>query len=612
MADNRRSYLYYAIWVAVIAIHIFLVLRQYPVSTLRDGNMPIKGDTARYIATAEGVYRTGGIGYDPMAMAGYPVGLWNSMGKKGYEILGGLIPVSDLGLRFYILFVTLSVLLPVFAWILIIPIIPGVCKTLVLLGIMVCWHLDSQTAYFWAFGNILYPGTACLLPGIIFLSYRACVYDKPWASAIGLGLLTSWQIYAHTALVIAWVPVVTLTLIYAVYTRRSIKPAAWMTAAAGLSIALTGGWLWLLYTNRTDCVPSPKLWFQSSLKHLTFDIFNDRVYQRNYDRNFTLQATFILCVLNIYHNKPRFFSPLTLTSLTGFWCLAISYTFSNVELFQSVQPYRFLIPALFCMLPSAIMGISAVSEIFISMTSSQKLITLCLLLILVPRFTGQILDLPKSTIACGLTQDQRNLLDAIKKLDGQGRVLCEPETVGYLIPLWCNKPVLGGLNDQAFLKHRKVGIILPNIYFGKAISDWDPKELLDVCEKYAVQHIVVNNKESIDFFDNMSDHVKKVDVIAKHHIYTITRHPVNYILSGKARFEIKKDRFVFNDIDDYVVLKYHYSPFLRASPNLRIEAVIVDEDFPPLLGVHPIASGKHEIRFGISSISFITGLYSDN
>ena len=72
--------------ILLLALHAVLVLRSYPPSLLLHGELPLKGDVGRYFATAAGAAGAGGLyGYDPHFMAGYPVGLWNSMGKKRFR-----------------------------------------------------------------------------------------------------------------------------------------------------------------------------------------------------------------------------------------------------------------------------------------------------------------------------------------------------------------------------------------------------------------------------------------------------------------------------------------------------------------------------------------------
>src|SRR3954447_25882863 len=100
------------ILLGLLSAHLALVLRQFPPTSLARGGLPVKGDVARYLATVDGTQRIGRGGDDPLAMAGYPVGLWNSMGKKGYELLLPLMPGSSLGTRFYLSLVVIAIISP--------------------------------------------------------------------------------------------------------------------------------------------------------------------------------------------------------------------------------------------------------------------------------------------------------------------------------------------------------------------------------------------------------------------------------------------------------------------------------------------------------------------
>ena len=81
----------------LLALHGALVLRVFPPSMLFRGDVPIGGDAPRYLASVHGVAKLeASYGYDGDFMAGYPVGLWNSMGKRAYELLYMVVPTCSL------------------------------------------------------------------------------------------------------------------------------------------------------------------------------------------------------------------------------------------------------------------------------------------------------------------------------------------------------------------------------------------------------------------------------------------------------------------------------------------------------------------------------------
>ncbi|GAG19663.1 unnamed protein product, partial [marine sediment metagenome] len=76
--------------VALVTIHGVLVLYQFPVSSVREGNPLCSGDLSWHFASAvegdtfiRGEHRLWG--YSPSFMAGYPFGAWISFSKRGYE-----------------------------------------------------------------------------------------------------------------------------------------------------------------------------------------------------------------------------------------------------------------------------------------------------------------------------------------------------------------------------------------------------------------------------------------------------------------------------------------------------------------------------------------------
>jgi hypothetical protein len=201
--DTGWGRLRFGLVTVILVAHVGLVVRQFPPASLADGGLPVKGDVARYLASADGVYRIGGAGYDPTAMAGYSVGCWNSIGKKGYEVVGRLLPGVPLGPRFYAILTGFAVFLPLVYWGTARRLCPGVSDVALLVLCLALWHLDSQVAFFWGFGNVLYPGTCALLPLLLGVAWRVCDETRPVWPTVGLGLLAAWVFYAHTSVMVA-------------------------------------------------------------------------------------------------------------------------------------------------------------------------------------------------------------------------------------------------------------------------------------------------------------------------------------------------------------------------------------------------------------------------
>ncbi len=249
-----------------LILHIALTLRVYPLRVLKSGDVPLVGDVGRYFATANASAQVHGIGgYDPYFMAGYPVGLWDSMGRKGFEVFHYLFPGVPLPTLFYLVLVGTAFAAPLILWLALRKAMAAPCESSALfLLTLILWHLSTQVGYFWSFGNVFFPATSCLVVAAVIAAERLCGGLRPWVWAFVLGILGAAVFYFHTVLLVAAAfPLGCLLLRGGSGVRR---PACWgwLAAAAAVFLALAVWWLVPLLQSREICEPAPKAWFRST------------------------------------------------------------------------------------------------------------------------------------------------------------------------------------------------------------------------------------------------------------------------------------------------------------------------------------------------------------
>jgi hypothetical protein len=585
VAPPIRFFLKCSVYLGVIGLHILLVFRQFPISTIENGNWPVKGDLARYIATAEAEQRLGGTGYDTSAMAGYTVGAWNSIGKKGYVILANIFPSTNIGYKYYTITLGLSLAVPLIYFYLACLLSRPANPLIALFVSFGIWHLDSQVAYFWGFGNLLYPSACAMLPLAYFLAWKTCFQSNPWIPSISFGILSATLFYAHTATMFALIPVVLTLLLWALTTRRSAMPAAWLLLSALIGGGLVLPWISELMATRSECVPQPHQWFQAGTKHLVFDVLSDRSFRRPFDRNFLLHFCFVAGVIGTNLARRRGQMPVFVIGAAGVWCIFVAYTFSHVSTLRSVQPYRFLVAAVLALgIPTCI----AVWEawcIFLTSSPAARRLIVALTLIISPACTAYLLDLSQPTSPAGLSQDDQAILNFIRKLPGDGRIICQPDTIGHLIPSWTGKAVLGGLNDQAFVHQRFSGINDAGLLFGRTCAEWSMDELRNYFSSYAVEYILLSTPEWVQFANSHPDTCTPIQNFGTIHLFKVNM-PVNYVHVGRASIDIGRDTIRIHSDEKYVVIKIHYSSRLRPPDGVElIPVTVVPGDPVPFLGV---------------------------
>jgi MFS family permease len=317
-------------------------------------------------------------------------------------------------------------------------------------------------------------------------------------------------------------PLVVMTIIACVE-RRSWMPLAQLTTMTLVALAIAAPWLHYLLATRQDCVPQPQQWFQAGIKHLLADLFSDRSYGRPFDRNSILHAVAVAGLFGTLQAVRRRDYAIIGLGVAGVWCLIVAYTFSFVPALRAVQPYRFLTPAIIAMLAPAVAAVMEAFAIVKAATRPMQIVVAALVVVMLPALTASVLDLAQPPIPCGLLPADRHLLDTLKAMPTTGRVLCQPETVAHLVPLWTGKPVLGGLNDQAFLRHRHAGFLADGRCFGRTAGEWSETDFTRALIDFKVDVVVLSTPEWIEFARTMPRVLRCEQSSAEYSIWRVVR-----------------------------------------------------------------------------------------
>ena len=596
----KNKFIQYGLVIMALVAHAGLVLRKYPLAVLLRGDIPLNGDVSRYFAMANASANvSGSVGYDPYFMAGYPTGVWNSIGKKGFEILNMALPAVPLPIMFYVAIVVLCIVGPLIVWFTLRPYCPTRRSSAVLFFIcLTYWHLSTQVSYFWHFGNVFFPVASCLLIPAVVLAHEVVAGKRAATCSLLLGVTMAAVFYGHTAALVA--VILPLTGVLFSNRRQLASPRPWLllSGAVVVFLALIAWWAIPLIRHMDDRVVQPKQWLQGGPKHLIMDVFSDRVYRQHFDRNFLFHVAVVLGIAGaVVALRSRKDSLMWLMGLGGVGCLVITYVFPFIGSLKPIQPYRFAIPAVIFLLGPAALCISRFPDVFQRLERSGKVAVVLILLIMMPEFTAYLIDLTVKQDYCGLRDSQARALDQVRNLPLNGRILCDDSSLGHIIPYFCRKPVIGGSSAQAFLKHRFAGMDDDGLMFGRAAGEWPHGELKEYLDAYAVEYAVFSMTEWVGYADRKGSPFQLETVCGPYRIYRVHDARPELAFAGKASVETDYDVIRAKDVSDTnLVLKLHYADWLVADCGVELAPEpVLDDPVPFIRCIVPAGVSKFTI-----------------
>ncbi len=199
-----RRYLLGAGVGVVLVIHAALFCWIYSPGHFVRNTIPVNVDTTRYFSNMASVAGVGGLhGYDPYQMAGYPAGLWNSMGKKGFELARWIFPGVSLERRFYLTLLAVGGIAPIifgFGFARFFHSRPS--RLLWAIVLLLYWHLETHIAYFWHVGNVFFPAGTLLMVALLLACWKLALGYATWKTVLVVGLGGALLFYVHTILMV--------------------------------------------------------------------------------------------------------------------------------------------------------------------------------------------------------------------------------------------------------------------------------------------------------------------------------------------------------------------------------------------------------------------------
>jgi len=484
--------------IALVIIHAALFFRVFPPTLLLDNAVPLHVDTSRYFSSLVSAAGAGGLyGYDPYQMAGYPAGLWNSMGKKGFELARFILPCLSLERVFYLSLFFAACLGPLLAGSYLMRLfVTGGQKCLFMLLLLLFWHLETMVCYFWQVGNVFFPLGSLLLVCFVVMIGRLCFEPPRWHVALAAGFFGTFLFYTHTVLLVPAILVSAGIAGVAIY-RKTFDVRRWVVCggAAGVCLLLSLPWLLPLLASRGIAVPVPWPMFTGGIKNMIMDCFSDRVYLHHFDRQFLFHFAIVaglaggwLAWRDAQRGRLRFVMAGALV------CLLITYGFPLLKLMPSIQPYRFRLTAVLFLLPLATVALSFFWGQWCQASRPIQCGAVLMLLIMLPSFSGYLLDMTCRQ-PTGSSRKFVEMFAKIRQLPGDGRLLVDDIPLGHLMPYYTGRAILGGLSTQAFVVHGFAGIDDRGVIFGKPAEAWTAEDLSLYLVRYAVEYLVLQRPE---------------------------------------------------------------------------------------------------------------------
>lgn len=573
----REKAFYVIFSLLIVIVHGILVFRAFPYSAIKEGNIPTYGnaaDTTRYFASIWSVVKTSRlIGYEPYYMAGYPFGLWNSIGKKGYEIIAFFSSIESVKELFYLTVVLVSFISPLLLWG-VISFITGKKKILFLFLLIFLWHCEAQISYFWRNGIAFFPMGLCLVTAIFYITVM--VFEKGYNILPGIftGIISGIVFYIHTACI---VPLLLGELIIFICYRKELLKNWRFFILAFLGFVLIAVWWFVPLVKYYDiCIPEPKLWWRASWKNLLVDFFSDRVYRHHFDRNFIFQSFIILGTFGVWFVlAQRCFKCLWVIFLA---VLIFVYVGNYIPFLRSVQPYRYRgLGILILSLPVSY-AIRFLWDGFNKFNEVCRYSFVTILLILLPSFTSNIFDLFYYKGDRFGSAKYKKVFDIISRHNNKGRVLTDFEELGHLIPIVTGRPVLGGLSQQAFLKYRMAGAE-PEIFAGYKLNEISGEKLYTLLKDLSVALIVVRFNTWKTILDSWPQFFKFGEDVDSFRIYYVNNPDVTYVFNEGGEAELVDHRYIkVKSKSSEVIIKYHYVDWLKADKGVKLSSYPWEKD----------------------------------
>ena len=594
--------------VTLLVLHVGLVVKHFPPSAASPANPICSGDLHWHFASSqegrEVLTLTNPFwGYSPNYMAGYPYGLWNSAGRKGYDLAPVLLPMLPVTVAFY-LYALVTALLPPFllaaaAWIL------GLKRRSVAycfaMGVIV-YQLDNLVSYFWTFGNVAFPSVNAL--AVLSTALLVAGFErKRWRLTLGGAVTLALVGYLHP---LVFFPVAAAAAAACLLYRREMA-GSWRGLLHPLLLFLMAGallapWAALLLRFSDARLVQESRALPSGLKYLVMDLLSDRAYRHPFDRRFLFHVQLVLlavgaCVL--WRRRERALTVLVVAAMASF---LFAYLFAYCPGLRRSEPYRYLISfSMFAVIPGA-RGLEVAVRLLRDANRPGRLAALCLALVLLPPLGGHCFDVLGREPVRGLGRPQRAVVEWINAQSNRaGRVACDDIQLGNMLRYHTGAAIIGGgISVTAPLRHSRASLGSSRIGTEPA-STASKKYVEAFLERYNVRTVIAATPRLRGLLVDVAG-FRQAFTSGPYAVFVATGGAGSWLFDGRAEADTVVTaapnliRIEAAPSGEFV-LRYHYMQTLESGPDVTLFPVLRGGDPVPFIGVrNPKGLGTIEIR----------------
>jgi len=589
-------------WAAVIlGLHALLVVWMFPARHATPDDPFATNDTSFYyasgLAAAEGGRLTG---FSPDHLAGYPYGSWMSLGRKGFEAAMLWGPGANPAVRYYRFLLLTALLTPIVIGLAALALgLSRRASVIVAAAAAIAYTLADPLSSFPAYGGTAFP-FACALTVL-----AAALCWQPTAKrALTAGLVAGVALWVHE---IAAVPLVAGLLAVAITPRDDPAGRRWASVVGALLLAalLVVPGHWSLLSQLDLRLPMRPHFNQGGLRWMVMDLLDDRAYSRPYDRRLMLHALLILATWQFFAERAGRRQGLAALWVAAMLCLAVAWPLGGLPGVRELQPYRFLAAAELSLIPPACYGLRRLIEAIRDANTPGRAAILVLGLAMLPALTGTVLDLHERQPMGGLSEEERQVVDWVRDWRGSGRIGCEPDALGNLLPSLAGYEVIGGGISRHSVLVQNWADISSDWSFGQPNEDLSPDTFMRACGLLDIRVLIVSSPSVIKLVEYTP--AQLTAQFGQLRVYSLAAEPPAAIWSGcyAGWVTAEPNRIrIGHAPSGRFVLNYHFVAGCRTPDGVTVSPVDVEPAKAPLLAVDNASGlGTIELRWGAAQDS---------
>lgn len=583
----------------LLAAHTALVMWNFPLEPVLRGHPLCSVELSFHLAGAvEGRDFLAGRhrlwGYSPRFMAGYPFGLWNSIGTRGYESAPAFFPFVSTGVAFH-LWILLTAWGP--------PLLVALAAHLIaphsresLLGVLAItlafYHLGNLNTHFWTTGMIAFVTASALAVLWTTLVWKTVTHPE-WRWPLTAALTAVAIVWINTLAVVPAAFGAICVLLAEQRHLRSVLPWVRLGIVACLATLALTPWVWALWEHRDlrgymDLARIPSGW-----RYAVMDFLSDRRYRFPFDRraafHLMLAATVVAMIRD--RSSPRM---AQVFGASAFLLLGAAYLFPYSRFLDQTEPYRYLASAeLMAMIPCT-SGMSRLVNACRRASPDSRPLLVALGLVLAPALLGYGWDwLYRLQRPAGPLDPARlAVIEALRGLGPiEGRVLCEDKRLGNVLPYYLDVQVIGGtIGDESVLPHAWTGCGEKGVFGPRYRPERARRGQLG--EDLRLYNVAVAISRSGDFKRDLlgTGHFDRDPSVGPYTLLLAPPQRLGFVEGqegpGGPRVEAMADRLLIRDAPaGHFVLKYHFWKRLRGPEGVGLAPIWRGDDPVPFIEV---------------------------